>query len=233
MLGAISKSVADTAPVFEAILDACQRLFGSEEIGIYTIGDDDMVRVAAWRGPGPRKSGATSRRSAKASPGGSSASAARTTFPIVAAEPDLVPDRARTRRSASGRVAALCADAVGGPRPRLDPGRALAAKTLLGAGAGASAKLRRPGGDRDPERAAVQARPTEALQQQTATADVLKVIAARRSTARPCWRRSSIPCGELCGALQGRYLMREGEHLRSRPKRLSPDIEPTSRPIPR
>ena len=51
VLGAISKSVADTAPVFETILDACQRLFGSEEIGIYTIGDDDMVRVAAWRGP--------------------------------------------------------------------------------------------------------------------------------------------------------------------------------------
>ena len=51
VLGAISKSVADTAPVFEAILGACQRLFGSDEIGIYTIGDDDMVRVAAWRGP--------------------------------------------------------------------------------------------------------------------------------------------------------------------------------------
>ncbi len=51
VLGAISKSVADTAPVFETILDACQRLFGSEEIGIYTIGDDDMVRVGAWRGP--------------------------------------------------------------------------------------------------------------------------------------------------------------------------------------
>jgi GAF domain-containing protein len=51
VLGAISKSVADTAPVFEAIIDACHRLFGGEEIGIYTIGDDDMVRVAAWRGP--------------------------------------------------------------------------------------------------------------------------------------------------------------------------------------
>ncbi len=51
VLGAISKSVADTAPVFEAILDACQRLFGSEEIGIYTIGDDRMVRATAWRGP--------------------------------------------------------------------------------------------------------------------------------------------------------------------------------------
>ena len=51
VLGAISKSIADASPVFETILDACQRLFGSEELGIYTIGDDEMVRVAAWRGP--------------------------------------------------------------------------------------------------------------------------------------------------------------------------------------
>ena len=51
VLGAISKSVSDTAPVFEAILAACQRLFGGEEIGIYTIGDDKMVRATAWHGP--------------------------------------------------------------------------------------------------------------------------------------------------------------------------------------
>ncbi len=51
VLGAISKSVADTTPVFETILDACRRLLGSDETGIYAIGDDNMVRVAAWRGP--------------------------------------------------------------------------------------------------------------------------------------------------------------------------------------
>ena len=37
--------------MFEEIIGACQTLFGSDEIGIYTIGDDEMVRVAAWRGP--------------------------------------------------------------------------------------------------------------------------------------------------------------------------------------
>ena len=51
ILRVISRSPADAGPVFEAILEACQRLFGSDEIGVYTIGDDDMVRVAAWRGP--------------------------------------------------------------------------------------------------------------------------------------------------------------------------------------
>ena len=47
----ISRSKTDPVPVFETILEACQRLFGSDEIGIYTIGDDEMVRVAAWLGP--------------------------------------------------------------------------------------------------------------------------------------------------------------------------------------
>ncbi|MGB3584560.1 MAG: GAF domain-containing protein, partial [Roseiarcus sp.] len=51
ILRVISQSPTDARPVFEAILDAGQRLFGSDEIGVYTIGDDDMVRVAAWRGP--------------------------------------------------------------------------------------------------------------------------------------------------------------------------------------
>ena len=51
VLGVISQSVSDAAPVFEKILDAGHRLFGSDQIGIYTIDADDMVRVAAWRGP--------------------------------------------------------------------------------------------------------------------------------------------------------------------------------------
>jgi GAF domain-containing protein len=50
VLGAIGRSVSDATPVFEEILTACQRLFGLNEMGIYTVDSDDMVRVAAWRG---------------------------------------------------------------------------------------------------------------------------------------------------------------------------------------
>ena len=50
VLGAIGRSVSDAAPVFEEILSACQRLFGSHEMGVYTVDADEMVRVAAWRG---------------------------------------------------------------------------------------------------------------------------------------------------------------------------------------
>jgi signal transduction histidine kinase/DNA-binding response OmpR family regulator len=50
VLQVISSSVADTAPVFGKILDSCGRLFASEQLGIFTIGDDGEVRVGEWRG---------------------------------------------------------------------------------------------------------------------------------------------------------------------------------------
>ena len=51
VLQVISSSVADTAPVFDKILDSCRRLFGTEHLGIVTIGNDGLVRPAAIRGP--------------------------------------------------------------------------------------------------------------------------------------------------------------------------------------
>ena len=50
VLQVISSSVADTAPVFEKILDSCERLFVTEHLGIVVVGDDAMVRPAAVRG---------------------------------------------------------------------------------------------------------------------------------------------------------------------------------------
>ena len=50
VLQVISSSVADTAPVFDKILDSCQHLFATEQLGIFLAGDDGMVHVGAWRG---------------------------------------------------------------------------------------------------------------------------------------------------------------------------------------
>ncbi|MEO8347172.1 MAG: response regulator, partial [Betaproteobacteria bacterium] len=50
VLQVISNSVADTAPVFGKILDSCQRLFASDELGIFLVGEDNHVSVAEWRG---------------------------------------------------------------------------------------------------------------------------------------------------------------------------------------
>ncbi len=50
VLGVISNSVADAAPVFDKILDSCRHLFALEQLGIFLLGDDELVHAAAWRG---------------------------------------------------------------------------------------------------------------------------------------------------------------------------------------
>ncbi|ACB32330.1 putative sensor with HAMP domain [Leptothrix cholodnii SP-6] len=51
VLQAISRSVADPQPVFEKILDHCERLFGSDQPGIFLVDDEGQLRVGAFRGP--------------------------------------------------------------------------------------------------------------------------------------------------------------------------------------
>jgi GAF domain-containing protein/CheY-like chemotaxis protein/tetratricopeptide (TPR) repeat protein len=50
VLQVISHSVADAAPVFDKILDSCQHLFATEQLGIFLVGDDGQVHARAWRG---------------------------------------------------------------------------------------------------------------------------------------------------------------------------------------
>jgi len=50
VLGAISGSISDTKPVFDKILSSCERLFEGELVGI-TVADGDTVRLVAYHGP--------------------------------------------------------------------------------------------------------------------------------------------------------------------------------------
>ncbi len=49
VLSAISNSIADTTPVFERILASCERLFAGKLIAIALVGEDERVRVGAYR----------------------------------------------------------------------------------------------------------------------------------------------------------------------------------------
>ena len=50
VLNVISNSVSDSAPVFDKILDSCERLLGTGQLGIFVVGEDAIVRSVAWRG---------------------------------------------------------------------------------------------------------------------------------------------------------------------------------------
>jgi len=49
VLQVISSSVADTQPVFDKILDSCERLFAATGLGIYLVDDEGLLRKAGFR----------------------------------------------------------------------------------------------------------------------------------------------------------------------------------------
>jgi len=55
VLQVISSSVADTHPVFEKILDSCQRLIACSDLAVLTVDEDSMVHLGLTRGPGGRR----------------------------------------------------------------------------------------------------------------------------------------------------------------------------------
>jgi len=51
VLAAISGSIVDTAPVFDKILDSCNRLFDTDEMAILLVDDEGLLRMGRYRGP--------------------------------------------------------------------------------------------------------------------------------------------------------------------------------------
>jgi len=55
VLQAISNSVADTAPVFDRILAACERLFNGKGVVVFVIDEEGRLAIGAIRGPDPER----------------------------------------------------------------------------------------------------------------------------------------------------------------------------------
>jgi signal transduction histidine kinase len=51
VLAAISSSIADTTPVFDKILESCERLFAGKLVQINLVGDDGLIHLGAHHGP--------------------------------------------------------------------------------------------------------------------------------------------------------------------------------------
>ena len=52
VLAAISSSIADTAPVFDVILESCQRLFAGHIVGVMLVKDGNQLDIGAYAGQG-------------------------------------------------------------------------------------------------------------------------------------------------------------------------------------
>jgi signal transduction histidine kinase len=55
VLGAISGSISDTKPVFDRILQSCEQLFAGRVVGINVVGADGRIHIGAFRGEGSEK----------------------------------------------------------------------------------------------------------------------------------------------------------------------------------
>jgi two-component system, NtrC family, sensor kinase len=220
ILNVISRSPTDAAPVFETILEACQRLFGSDEIGVYTIGDDDMVRVAAWLGPRAEEVRRDVTPLADSVTGRIILERRIHHIPDLRHEPNLSPtvhERVKRLGSASLLYAPMLWEDRGlgsilvarsPPRPFSDREQALL-QTFADQAAIAVENARLFD--------EVQARTrdlAEALQQQTATADVLKVIS--RSAFDLDLAASTIleAAARLCRAPMAALHLRDGDVCR-------------------
>ncbi len=157
VLQVISHSVADAAPVFDKILDSCQHLFATEQLGIFLVGDDGQVHARAWRGAALTAIAHTFPKPLAQTMTGRVIEERRTIhLPDAAAAPGAPAAVTGVVRLIGNCSIAWAPHAVGGPRRGIHRRAAAAAEGLHRQGAGAAQDLRRPGGDRDPERAPVQ-----------------------------------------------------------------------------
>jgi len=184
LLQVIGNSVADTAPVFEKILDSCQNLFATEQLGIFLV-RDGQVHVPAWRGGALEAMVATLPRPVEQTATGLVIESRRILHvPSAAAMPNMPP----TVRSVYERIG----DYSLASAPMLREQR----------GVGALVALRQPPkafSDKElallktfADQAVIAIENTrmfnetrEALERQTATADILKVIASSPSDVQP------------------------------------------------
>ena len=212
VLKVISRSVSDAAPVFEAILDSCQRLFGLEAVAVYLV-EGEMVRGVAQKGWDSGDWGRDAQPLAGSSTGQAIAERRALHFPDLADKPDLPEKIVRTVREAGG-LSVLYA-------PML----------LADHGVGSIVVSRKPAKPfTEREIALVQSfadqaaiaiqnarlfnETKEALERQTATADVLKVISRSAFDLDSVTTAILETAARLCRAPLGTLHLRDGEVCR-------------------
>ena len=200
ILRVISSSVADTQPVFDKILDSCKHLFGGDELDVLLVDEQGMLQVAAYVGKARDTIMATFPAQVAGSAPGRAITEQRVVhYADVQNNPDTPPIMRRMGQAIGYHSVAFA--------PMLWEER----------GIGVVGVARSRGAFSDKELALLQtfadqaaiaiqnARllndTQEALERQTATADILKVIASSPSNVQPVFDAIAASSNRLLGGL--------------------------------
>jgi len=215
VLAAISSSIADTAPVFDKILESCERLFASKLVQINLMGDDGLIRLAAYHGPGRE----TIERiypfpvDEKSSTGVAIQHRAVGHYPDVDGD-SAVPERARKSWQAAGIKASIVA-------PMLWEGRGIGAivvgRDYVGPFSDKDIALLKTFADQAViaiQNARLFNETKEALEQQTAVAEILRVISGSPTDVQPVLDAIAQRAARLCDASDASMYLIEDNTLR-------------------
>ncbi|WFU19192.1 GAF domain-containing protein [Bradyrhizobium sp. CB3481] len=212
ILRVISSSVADAQPVFDKILDSCKHLFGSDETAVLLLDGEDTITLGAYVGKQHDAVAASFPAPLDKSPAGRAIRERRAVhYSDVANDPQLT----RTVR----RVAQLAGYESMAYAPMVSNGR----------GIGAIGASRNKGGFSDKELTLLQTfadqaviaienarlfkETQEALERQTATADILKVIASSPSDLQPVFEAIAARSIQLVGGHSATVSMYVGDRV--------------------
>ena len=188
VLAVISNSMADAQPVFEKILDSCKHLFGGDELDVLLVDEQGMLDIAAYRGVAHDIVAATFPAPVERTPAGRALRERRVMHWPDLIDGDDVPGVLRKMAKLIGYSSMVFAPMLWNER-----------------GIGAIGVARSTGPFKPKELAMVQTfadqaviaiqnarlfnETKEALEQQTASADVLTVIGQSVSDAAPVFER--------------------------------------------
>ncbi len=210
ILSVISNSVSDTKPVFDKILQSCKHLFGSDETAVLLIDDADQVNLGAYVGRQHDVVAATFPAPLAKSPAGRAIGERRVVhYADVAHDPRLT--RAVRRVAQQGGYQAM----------------AYAPMMWNERGIGAIGVSRLHGGFGDKELELLQTfadqaviaiqnarlfnETKEALEQQTATAEILQVISSSLTDLQPVFDTIARRAAQLCDGLFANVFRFDGE----------------------
>jgi len=211
VLAVIGSSVDDPQPVFDKILDSCQHLFATGQLGIFLAEEDGLVHLAAWKGsaldsvrqnlPRPIEDTITARAMRAKRSIYIPDAAAMTDQPVAIAQtveqvgnfsgvfaPMLWQDRG------VGAVCVMRFPAAPFSDKEIDLLETFAGQAVIAI-----------------QNARMFSETNEALEQKTATAEILQVISSSRSDLQPVFDTIANRAGQLCDALFANVFRFDGE----------------------